>query len=203
LRLDVSVANTKGMDVGERPEDLIHVQLDIEHGHRLLKLCVIARGAIDRLWDEFEQQIQKDLVLLVAVGIEIVLERNHVGVVYQTHYLQLSILKALVLQHLFDGDRRVAAFQQFRLEHDAKRSIADNFVTSVRNRNFLGVARRIRGHSDDGVWLGLVCKNSALETRDRGVEKGLTRQLHAVYHIRLLDGLNGRLLLRRRGHNVV
>ena len=144
------------MDVCEGTEDLIHVQLDIEHGHRLLELCVVARSAIDRLWHEFEQQIQEHLVLLVAVGIEVVLERNHVRMVDQAHYLQLSILKALVLQHLFDGDGRVVALQEFRLEHDTKGSVADNFVASVRNRRFLGVARRIRGHSDDGVWLGLV-----------------------------------------------
>jgi hypothetical protein len=156
LRLDVSVANAEGVDVGERAEDLVHIQLDIEHGDGLLELGVVPRGTVDRFGHEFEQQVEKDLVLFLAVRVEEVFERYDVGVVDKAHNLQLAVLEALVLQHLFDGHRWVRALEQLRLEHDAKGPIANDFVASVRDV-FLGrLARAAGGDCNDGVWLWLV-----------------------------------------------
>lgn len=42
-----------GVNVGKRSEELIHVQFDLEGGHRLLELDVVAGGAVYCLWDVF------------------------------------------------------------------------------------------------------------------------------------------------------
>lgn len=38
LWFDVAMAYAEGMDVGQTSEELVHVQLDLEHGHGLLDL---------------------------------------------------------------------------------------------------------------------------------------------------------------------
>jgi len=42
------------MDVGEGAEELIHIQLDLEHGHWLLKFGIMAACAIYSFGDIFE-----------------------------------------------------------------------------------------------------------------------------------------------------
>ena len=51
------MADAHRMNVGEGSEELIHVQLDGEHGHGRLEFDEMARGAIDRLGDEFEDEV--------------------------------------------------------------------------------------------------------------------------------------------------
>lgn len=41
------------MNVGERTEQLVNVELDLENGHDRLHLVEVARSAVDRLRDEF------------------------------------------------------------------------------------------------------------------------------------------------------
>jgi hypothetical protein len=64
LRLDVAVAYSLRMDVGQRAEQLVDVQLDLEHGHDGLELAEVSRGAIDGFRDVFQDQVQVDLVSL-------------------------------------------------------------------------------------------------------------------------------------------
>lgn len=54
LGLDISVAYTDGMDVGKGAEELVHVELDLEHGHGLFEFGVVPAGAVDSFWDVFE-----------------------------------------------------------------------------------------------------------------------------------------------------
>lgn len=53
LGLDVPMTDPDGVNVGERSEKLVHVQFDLEGGHRLLELDVVAGGAVHCLWDIF------------------------------------------------------------------------------------------------------------------------------------------------------
>ena len=57
LRLDVSVADALGVDVGEAPEELVHVQLDEGRRDRLLALAVLPRHLVHRLRDELQHQV--------------------------------------------------------------------------------------------------------------------------------------------------
>ena len=43
---------------------LVHVQLDLQHGHGLLELGVVSRCAVHRFWDELEDEVEIDLVFL-------------------------------------------------------------------------------------------------------------------------------------------
>ena len=64
LGLDVAMADADGVDVRERAEELVHVELDLELGHGLLELDVVPRGAVDGLGDVLEDEVEVDLVLL-------------------------------------------------------------------------------------------------------------------------------------------
>ena len=67
LRLDVSVADTLAVNVGERAEQLVNVQLDLEDGHGCLHFVKIAGRAVNGFRNEFEYEIEVDLVLLTSL----------------------------------------------------------------------------------------------------------------------------------------
>lgn len=102
LGLDVAVTDADRVDVCQGSQELVHVQLDLEHWDNLLELGVVPKGAVDGFGDKLEHKVEVDLVLLVAVRVEECLEVDNVGVGYQAHDLQLAVLESLVLQHLFD-----------------------------------------------------------------------------------------------------
>lgn len=52
------------VDVGERAEQLVNVQLDFENGHDGLHLVEVTGGAVDCLGDELEDEIQVHLIFL-------------------------------------------------------------------------------------------------------------------------------------------
>jgi hypothetical protein len=64
LGLDIPVADSLGVDVCERPEKLVDVELDFEDRHDSLHLVEVARGAVDSLGNEFEDEVEVDFVLL-------------------------------------------------------------------------------------------------------------------------------------------
>ena len=64
LGLDVTVADAFGMDVGERAEQLVCVQLHLEEWHGSLELVEVTRSTVNGLWDVFKHQVKVDLVLL-------------------------------------------------------------------------------------------------------------------------------------------
>lgn len=53
-----------GVNVCERAEKLVNVKLDFKRGHGGLELVEEPRGAVDGFGDEFEDQIEIDLILL-------------------------------------------------------------------------------------------------------------------------------------------
>ena len=64
MRLDVAMADADGVNVHERTEELVHIQLDLEHGHGLLELGVVPAGTVHGLWDIFEHKIEVHFVFL-------------------------------------------------------------------------------------------------------------------------------------------
>jgi hypothetical protein len=64
LRLDISMAYSLRMDVCKRPEELINVKLDFKNGHSGFHLVEVSRGSIDSLWNELEDEIEVDFILL-------------------------------------------------------------------------------------------------------------------------------------------
>mmetsp|Transcript_15888 Transcript_15888/g.18402 ORF Transcript_15888/g.18402 Transcript_15888/m.18402 type:complete len:329 (-) Transcript_15888:80-1066(-) len=104
LRLDVAVADAQRVDVRQRPEHLVRVELHEQDRHALLHLHVVPHDPVDGLGDVVHDHVEVDFVRLVAAGVERVLHRDDVGVVQLFHNLELSVLVALVLVDLLDGD---------------------------------------------------------------------------------------------------
>jgi hypothetical protein len=55
------------VNVGERAEQLVNVQLDLENGHGCLHLIKVARCAVDGFGNEFEHEIEVNLVFLSSL----------------------------------------------------------------------------------------------------------------------------------------
>ena len=112
LGFDVPVADSLRVDVGERAEQLVDVELDFEDGHDRLHLVEVARSAVNRLGNKLEHEIQIHLVLLyahllaasrtsaiqcgetytLAIVVEEGLELDDVGMPDNAHDLQLAVL---------------------------------------------------------------------------------------------------------------
>lgn len=52
------------MDIREGAQELVHVQLDLKHGHGLFEFSIVTTGAVNSFWDIFEHEIEVNFVLL-------------------------------------------------------------------------------------------------------------------------------------------
>lgn len=64
LRLDVAMTNADCVDIGQASEQLVHVQLDLQHGHRLLDPGVVSRCTVDSLGDILKHEVKENFILL-------------------------------------------------------------------------------------------------------------------------------------------
>lgn len=104
LGFDVSVADAESMQVGQGPEVLVDVQLDEQHGHGLLHLAVMLQNAVHGLRHVIHDDVQVYFVLLLALGVECMPQRDHIRVEELTHDLKLTVFVPLVLVDLLDSD---------------------------------------------------------------------------------------------------
>ena len=133
------MADTERVDVSEGAERLISVKLYEGHRNRLLALVVVLEDAEDSLRHVIHDNVQVDLVVLVALRVERMLQRDDVRVVELTHDLQLSVLVPLVLVDLLDGDGRVQ-LDAGGLVDDSERAVADDALSIVSEARLLLVA---------------------------------------------------------------
>lgn len=104
--------------------------LDADERRQLAHLGVRAGHLVHRVGDELQHQVQVHLVAalpLVAVLVEVVLQRDDVGVSQRLHDLQLPVLEPLVLQYLLDR-HRLARLHDARLKHHAEAAVANHAV---------------------------------------------------------------------------
>ena len=130
LWLDVPVADALRVDVGDRAQQLVRVQLHQQVRHHLLHLQVLLHHSVGRVWDEVHDNVEVDLFGLVTVSVERLAHLDAVGVVEHLEDLKLSVLVALVLEDLLDG-HRFARLRNRRFEHHAERTISDDFLRVV------------------------------------------------------------------------
>lgn len=64
LRLDVAVTDADCVDVGQATEQLVHVQLDLQHRHGLLDPGIVSSSTVNGLGDILEHEVQENLILL-------------------------------------------------------------------------------------------------------------------------------------------
>lgn len=62
------MADALGVDVCEGSEQLIDEKLDLEDRHDGLHLVEVAGGAVNSLRDEFENEVEVDLIFLQPTG---------------------------------------------------------------------------------------------------------------------------------------
>jgi hypothetical protein len=62
------VADALGVNVGERSEELVDVELDLEDGHDRLHLVEITRRPVYGLGHELKHQVEVDFVFLWLVS---------------------------------------------------------------------------------------------------------------------------------------
>ena len=70
LWLNVSMADTLSVNIGDRPHQLIRIELDYQIGNHLLHFEVLLHDAIGCIRDVVHYDVEVDLVGLVAVRIE-------------------------------------------------------------------------------------------------------------------------------------
>lgn len=66
LRLDVAVADALRVNVRQGAEELVGVELHLNHGHGSLHFVEVARRAVDGLGDIFENQVEVHFILLLS-----------------------------------------------------------------------------------------------------------------------------------------
>jgi hypothetical protein len=123
------------MNIGERAEELIHIKLDLKNGHGLFKLYVVSTGAIDRLRDEFKNEIEVDFVFLITIGVKEGSELYDVWMTDKTHNLEFAILEALILENLLDGNLLflLGHVEKASGKDDAKGAIAYDLAIGILN----------------------------------------------------------------------
>ena len=127
LRLDVSVADALGVDVGDGPHQLVGIEFHDEVGHHCLALQVLFHHAVSSVGDIVHNNVEVNLLRLVAVGEEGLAHFDAVGMVQHLENCELTVLVALVLEHFLDGDG-FAGLSDGGLEDDSEGAVADNLL---------------------------------------------------------------------------
>lgn len=65
LRLDVSVTDALGVNVGQGAEKLVDVKLNLQHRHGCLHLVEVSRRPVDGLGDVFEDKVEVHFIFLL------------------------------------------------------------------------------------------------------------------------------------------
>lgn len=136
MGLDIAMTDTQGVNISQRSQQLINVQLDVYCGNGCFDLGVVLGNSVNGLWHKLQDEVEIDFIGLVARGVEAVLELTYVGVIDHAHDLQFAVLVALVLEDLLDGDG-LAGFTDGSLKDDAEGAISDDSGGAITD-GFLG-----------------------------------------------------------------
>ena len=98
------MTNTERMNVSQSPETLICIKFHQDHWHFFFAFVVVLQNTEDRLLYVIHDNIEINLVLLITLGIESMLELDHIWMEEFFHNLKLSVFVPLVLVNLFDGN---------------------------------------------------------------------------------------------------
>ena len=126
LRLDISVANSFGVNVGNGPHELIRIELNNERWDHLFHFEVLLHYSVGRVRDVVHDHIQVNLVWLVSIRVEALSHLHTVGMVQHLQNRQLSIFISLVLENFFNCNC-LTGFRNRGLEHHSERPITNNF----------------------------------------------------------------------------
>ena len=136
LGLDISMADSFGMDIGDSSHELVGVELDDETGHHLFHLKVLLHHSVGGVGDVVHHNVKIDFIRLVSICVERLSHLDAVGVVQHLQDGKLSVFVSLVLEHFLDGDG-LSGFGDGGLEDHSKRPVTDNLLGVVSHRLLL------------------------------------------------------------------
>jgi len=125
------MANALCVDIGNRAQKLVRIQLHEQVGNHLLHLEVLLHHSVGSIWDIVHNYVEVDLLGLVTVCVEGLAHLDTVGVVQHLEDLELSVLVPFVLEYLLDG-YRLASLRNRRFEDHSERPIANDLLSIVR-----------------------------------------------------------------------
>mmetsp|Transcript_8606 Transcript_8606/g.23343 ORF Transcript_8606/g.23343 Transcript_8606/m.23343 type:complete len:211 (-) Transcript_8606:297-929(-) len=176
LRLDVPVADTLAVDVRQRPQHLVHVELDQENRHALVRPNVVLIDLVHGIRHVLQHQVQVQIVRVSMVragrrlvggglgrsrwgrghgrrptgGVETVFQLHYVWMIQLPDNLQLTVLEPPVLEHLLYRHNFIG-LNAPGLEHHAKRPVPYHFDRLVPyGIDFAAVENPVRALRRDG-----------------------------------------------------
>ena len=119
LWLNVSVANALRVDVGDRAQQLVRVELHQQVWHHLLHLEVLFHDAVGGIRNVVHNDVEVDLIWLVPIGVKRLAHFDAVRVVEHFQNLELSVFVALVLKDFLDC-HSLSSFRDDGFEHNSE-----------------------------------------------------------------------------------
>ena len=130
LWLDVSVANTLSMDIGDRSHELIRVELHDQIRNFLLHFVELLHHSIGSVRDIVHHHIEVNFIRLISICVEALSHFNAVGVMQHLQNGKLSVLVSFVLENFLDG-YCFTSFGNSCLENYSKGPITNDFLGVV------------------------------------------------------------------------
>lgn len=130
LRLNVSMTDSLGVNVGNGSEKLITVEFDNQIWHHLLHLQIILHHSVSSVLNIIHHHVQVYLIWLLTIRVEGLAHLHTVRMVKHLQNLQFTVLVPFVLEHFLDSDC-FACFCDRGLKHNTKRTISNNFFSVI------------------------------------------------------------------------
>ena len=130
LWLNVSMANSLSVNIGNAPHQLVRIELDNQIWDLLFHLVKLFHDSISSVWDIVHDHVEIHFIGLVSVGIEALSHLNTVGVVKHLQDGQLSVLVSFVLEHFLDSNC-FSGLGDGGLENHSKRAISYDFFSVI------------------------------------------------------------------------
>lgn len=130
LRFNVSVADTNGMNVGNRSNELIRIEFDEKRRNHLLHFHVLLHDSVQCVGNKIHHHVQIYLIWLLSVCVEELTHLDAVGMMKSFENLEFTVLVALILEHFFNS-HCLTSFRNCCLEYDTERTVSNNFLRIV------------------------------------------------------------------------
>mmetsp|Transcript_7402 Transcript_7402/g.16726 ORF Transcript_7402/g.16726 Transcript_7402/m.16726 type:complete len:262 (-) Transcript_7402:188-973(-) len=141
LRFDVAMTNANSMYVSAAASHLVGVQLNKYLRNGLLHFVVVLHHTVHCIGTVLHHDIQVCFSWFLARSIEGMFQLDDIGMSQFLHYLKLTILVALVLEDLLDGNR-LACLHDLCLVDDPEGTTAQHAFRIVSEGWFLGAISR-------------------------------------------------------------
>jgi hypothetical protein len=130
LWLNISMADSLSVDIGNRSQKLIRVHLHNKVWHHLFNLKVLLHYSVGSIRNIVHDNIKINLVLVLTIRVETLSHLDTVWMLQHFQDLKLSVLISFVLENFLDGDG-LTSLGNGSLEDDSEGTISDNFLSVV------------------------------------------------------------------------